>query len=540
MAHITTETQLRSNAGVAGAHTIAPGTYTMAGNITFSEDLTLTHDGTAGDVIIDLVDTYYCIVIDNSITISGIDDSHRIKFRNGVAHSFSIDSNTGSIPMVCAFNYCDFHDAAANNGLSILANAASTIDVTCNHCRAYSNANDGFSIMTTSTTSEAQTLNLNDCDSYSNGDAAADQGVTAHSAGQTVNMVRGSIHDNYDSGVCLIGDARINLTDVDIYSNGGEGVQVTDTVIVTVSGGSIYSNTLQGVKLENTTKAFISGTHIYGNVAAGVELINDTEADINGCTFNGNATGAAALASGEILITTTASVLIDGCKFYDIDSDQTGIQIATAKLVTVSNCWIRGIQSGTDQQHGIYRKASSGSVLRVTNTVFDSINRHSSHLSYGLYDLAEGAAEWLIVENCTFYNCNRGLKCVTAPWTIRKCVFNTWYTSGYAVVFGKAAGTTELYEDSMMCGHNVFWSPSSSYINYDTAAAAPDGDLRSTDQNANPQLVSPATGNFSPLNINVLNNLKNHKDEYVYVGGAAPKLGEFGGRVEMDRYGSMV
>ena len=131
--------------------TIKPGTYTLDADITFSDNvLTVTHDGTEGDVIIDCIDTHTFKISDRAgyagnNTWSGIDDSHRIIWTQGWDNTVALDCSSSSLNVT--FNYCDFSEADVGNGLTMFdAVYGGTQTITCNNCRAFNNRSDGFSI----------------------------------------------------------------------------------------------------------------------------------------------------------------------------------------------------------------------------------------------------------------------------------------------------------------------------------------------------------------------------------------------------------
>jgi hypothetical protein len=220
MADISNLAQLKAAAAAGGTFTIAPGTYTLDGDITFGTNITIAHDDTAGDVTIDGIDLHECITEDCTATFSGQSDAKRIKFYQGDPDGLRIRSTASATTVT--LDYCDFTDANTSHGLTLWQEPAADIEVTCNYCNCSGNNLDGFHLKA-GVIANWMVLHLNNCNAYSNGSGVAHQGVTAHESYQIINMDGGTVYDNAGQGIAVVGGALFYATGVEIYGNGTAG-----------------------------------------------------------------------------------------------------------------------------------------------------------------------------------------------------------------------------------------------------------------------------------------------------------------------------
>jgi len=317
MADITTLAQLKTWATGGGSSSIAPGTYTLDSDILVRTDGTLTHDGTAGDVIIDGDDAFefklYPNAADITLSFDGLSDTQRFMFKKGQWDSIAI--NPLSYAITATFNYCHFFEAFQLNGMTVYANGdAGVVKVTCNNCKAYDNYNDGFSISGTGNTYQ-KTIILNNSPSYSNGTdgvAASGDGITAHDEKQRFIVFGGEYYDNGKTAASINGGAEFycyggtefydngkyqSAFEWDVYLDASFGVIVEavfkDDGVATYNGPNVLSR--RYIDFQNGAKIFVLNCTFEEIAIAGdynkkcYVYLSASSADVHayfsGCTF---------------------------------------------------------------------------------------------------------------------------------------------------------------------------------------------------------------------------------------------------------------
>lgn len=220
MADINNLTELKNAASTGGAYTIAPGTYILDADLTFGTDITITHDNTAGHVVIDGSDSFRVIIQNCTAEFTGQDDSKRIQFTQGDADSVTVQSTSAAVDLV--FNYCDFSEAATGDGLAVSGALSGVVKVTLNNCKIYNNDWDGISALD-SATGQDVLIYLNNCEAYGQDPTAqggvAGDGITAHKPNQHIFINGGSSHDNGKGGVAIVGNATAFITGAELHDN---------------------------------------------------------------------------------------------------------------------------------------------------------------------------------------------------------------------------------------------------------------------------------------------------------------------------------
>jgi hypothetical protein len=370
-ADITDLTGLKNAASTGGSYTITPAMYVLDSVLDFNQDIMLTHDGTAGHVVIVADSNRYRVnVSDVSATFSGIDDDRRIQFTNGSNHSVLIQSTFSEVDVT--FNYCDFTTATVN-GLTMANSPAADMSVTCNKCRAYDNANDGFS-MWTSTSSYYQKLALNDCDGFNN---VGGQGATAHSAKQILLVNGGRWYENGSEGIIAVGDSVLYVTGATFYNNdqfpGGRDLATGN------GAGSIAF--IDSCKFTNAGNGYTE-THIYAKGAY---------CEITNCEFYNPSDVSAAYVvrvyRGEFAIRSNVFRDHNHRGSYDILIEDT----AGGGLIVNNTLYGGRVGIGLERQY-----------VTVKNNIFHSL------VAYGILTQGDGIDAYKLHASCgynCFYNC---------------------------------------------------------------------------------------------------------------------------------------
>jgi hypothetical protein len=216
-ADITTLTQLKTAAAAGGTYTIAPGTYTLDADLTFTANITILHDGNAGDVIIDGNNLFRVVSQNNTAVFTGLSDTKRIEFERGDTSVFDVTSTSAAT--TATFTYCTFHDSHSGNGLQVNEDPNKNVTVSCTNCDSTGNAADGFSLLSGNPNSKIVTMNLINCNGYLNGTISRDQGATCHSAGQYLNITGGNYYSNKGQGIAVVG-GQVAMNGVSLWNNG--------------------------------------------------------------------------------------------------------------------------------------------------------------------------------------------------------------------------------------------------------------------------------------------------------------------------------
>jgi len=209
------------------------------------------------------------------------------------------------------FDYVDFYGNASGNGNGVAANPVEHVDVTCNRCRAYDNANDGWTLPYSSSHAKYITLRLNDCRAYHQfpeqiPNYAAGDGVTNHTDYGRVLITGGTFSENGKAGVSHVA-GYLRVVGATFYRNG----------LINPGNGDIYVGCTPS---QTKCYAVIDSCIFYGlnNAGAGQRHITAAKTDyleIANCVFSaqqqGN-TGPAIAASDQ-----TRNLVVRNNTFHD-------------------------------------------------------------------------------------------------------------------------------------------------------------------------------------------------------------------------------
>jgi len=381
-AEITTVDELFTYAATDGSYTISSsggdgsGIYDLSTRTGGGSDLTITGNWTlsiagSGNVTIDGANLYKVIFDDDGAamtsTISGTDNSKRIIFTRGDDSTIAVQSSAAAVTVT--FTYCNFTDANTYDNLAINSNpAVGEITVTCNFCNSAGAKNDGFSMASLAAwvddkvyltgavvvygvkiwvsrvnnnignpPSEGEywterkstmTLNLNECKSYSNGDACNDQGATAHCPLQYLNVTGGEYYNNNGQGIAVVGGSQLWVKNANFYDNGEADIHNEDNAV----------------------------------------------AVIDSCDFHSYANRSAIRAHGQL-------IRVSNCRFYDSRSGTCVAILADSGFISVSNCTFDGFN--TDLSRGISLIGKSVGADISYNTFYDMVTCIGIGTNYG-------------------------------------------------------------------------------------------------------------------------------------------------------------
>jgi len=485
-ADIESLADLKTVAGAPATYdnvTIKPGTYTLDADITFSDNvLTVTHDGTAGDVIIDCIDTYTFRISNrtgyaSNNTWSGIDTDHRIVWTQGNDDTLVLDCNSTGLNVT--FNYCDFKEADVGNGATMFdAVFGGTHTFIFNNCRAFNNRNDGFSI---SGTAYGTTLDGTFDGAFEVGEEATGQtsGAVATVAVVTAWWITVQVTNSIDfqDGEQVLGDVIgdlraagmtedlgyvvFELNDCEAYNNDPTG-----------GGGAAGDGYTQHAS--NQT-GVITGGSFYNNGKSGICIV-DGSLTVTDATFYGN--GGTVTTNADLFIDTDSSPFVGvyGCTFKWLDTvNKTKRHIACQDSglthVVVENCVFKEPNSLSAAMIGAIT-FNGDMTLELRGNVFSGFCQSGE---YVIFTGANYENSILVAVNNTFYDSHN----VIHPKT-NKCMI---VGNIFSEVDGTAIYDDALdYDDNALNGYNCFHN-----CNMNSR-----GGDKSTDINADPLLFDPA------------------------------------------------
>jgi hypothetical protein len=217
--------------GTSNCDTIymAAGTYTLAANLDITTSTTWIPQG---NVVISGNNYQYLFSLSNNDPTTGSGGiffgdptyTYSITITKSYGTGLSVSAVARSAKAILYKVYATDNLVNGITGYDGL-NAAYNVTVICNQCDSYLNVNDGFSLIgdATAPTNGRGILVLNNCNGYSNGDAANDQGFTAHAIWHVVYVNGGSYHDNYGAGATMTSGALAVCDGVTFYGNGAYG-----------------------------------------------------------------------------------------------------------------------------------------------------------------------------------------------------------------------------------------------------------------------------------------------------------------------------
>jgi hypothetical protein len=333
-ADITNLAQLKTAASTGGTYTIAPGTYTLDADLTFAVNITITHDGNTGDVIIDGVDAYKSIVQNCTATFVGQSDTKRIIFTQGDDHTLQIQSTTAAT--MATFSYCDFSEAKAGNDLNVAAGNAATITATFNDCNAFNGSNDGFALAA-GTVNYNIKIYLNNCTSHDHLISTSD-GATAHEQKEYIYINGGNYYNNGKAGVDGSDCSSVEIIGATFYDNGFEAAATGQVGIQSI---------LTSLKVDHCTFSTVCETDRAGY---GINAIYCKSASITNNIFTGTgvyASGATILVGGSGGIAIIRNNVISGNQGTNAYGIYTGTSLSSVEISNnvIYNCE-RGIRLG--------------------------------------------------------------------------------------------------------------------------------------------------------------------------------------------------
>lgn len=520
-ADITTEADLRTKAGQAGTWTIeANKTYTLTANLLFNANVTITVDetGGAGDVIIDGADTYTISLatatngVSVTVTLTGTATSPII-FQQGATASFNVNNAKTNAPVILTMNYCYFTDSKSPyDGLTLAAGPSSAVTVTCNYCKSYLNAADGFSIAyTTGTQTNESKLYLNNCESYQNGanGLGNGDGVTAHAGNQFVYIVGGKMYQNRQGGINIIGGSYCSANGTEIYGNdaynewgtgidggwdagasGGAATLELDNCIfhsqrcAAAAIGSWRISTSADT-LNSPYRAFTNGTAVWlrtSDTLPSPLITQHTYYIVNssGNTFQLSET----LGGSAIDITTT------GGGYTYVDNAQTSYIAASVYFGGAygyaRNCIFRDASTDTvdvnANQSSLYAGAG---VNTITNNIFDNIMGSSGSQGF-MYAIRTSTTGTYTIANNTVYQ-SQGVVLQSSNHSVNNNIFYTSTTSQTCI----NGGSSLYYSNNAVNGYNIVYGYTTDVSN--------SGTLKSTDLDADPKFIDAPNNNFGLL-----------------------------------------
>ena len=166
--------------------------------------------------------------------------------------------------------------------------------------------------------------------------------VNATDGVSTAVISHSQIHNNGDTGVAAIGDARhhrhITILNSQIYENTNRGIDVDGTTL-TIGNSHIYDNDQIGVSASNGSTATISQSFISDNDSNGVNITGSSEATISNSHIYNNGLDGVNIFRSEATISNS---LIYNNGVRKVDNIGHGIRIESASTLTLSDSYLFG------------------------------------------------------------------------------------------------------------------------------------------------------------------------------------------------------
>jgi hypothetical protein len=511
MADINNLAQLKSAADgtLAGgpAYTIAPGTYTLDADLLFTAAGSITHDDTAGDVIIDGNDSFNSRVQSVDFDFVGLSTSKKIVFTQGDTGSLWISGLSASID--CNFTFCDFTEANTDDGFLIGPdnNTGGIITVALNNCNAYNNQEDGISISATVIANDVF-LTLHNCSGYANGVDDTDQGITTHKSNHYLNCFDSDFYDNAGTGATLSVGGQSFFKGCEFRNNGtavkGSEIPTAETETATTwdaagevmtGTGSLWDTGANDVSPLDWIE-ILSGTNVTTGLYQVLSVASDTSMTLINGISDGSGTPSnvdynifAATTGQNVLQSADGRLTMEDCVFSQLPQNANKIHLQTSGAMNIiKNCKFQNTNSVTSGVRAAIQASGSGmnvidgcSFADMTTTTSGTIYVTSTPLG-------------TFINRCTIYNCEVG---VYPEVTILVEIANSIFQGCAAAISGNSTYNDGEYEKIKANDYNCFWANTKDFID--------DGDYyNDNDLQADPQFVDAAGGDFTPQNPEVI------------------------------------